>query len=51
MTMAIHALKAAKVDFESFTYDYTPHGGDSLGFPRYFNVPPAYEGRNFTYEE
>ncbi len=28
-----------------------PHGGDSLGSPRYSNVPPAYEGRNFTYEE
>ena len=27
MTMAIRALKAAKVDFELFTYDYTPHGG------------------------
>ena len=25
--MAIRALKAAKVDFELFTYDYTPHGG------------------------
>ena len=27
MTMAIRALKAAKVDFELITYDYTPHGG------------------------
>jgi Cys-tRNA(Pro) deacylase len=27
MTMAIRALKAAKVDFELFTYDYTAHGG------------------------
>ena len=27
MTMAIRALKAAKIDFELFTYDYTPHGG------------------------
>jgi Cys-tRNA(Pro) deacylase len=27
MTMAIRALKAAKVDFELFAYDYTPHGG------------------------
>lgn len=27
MTMAIRALKAAKADFELFTYDFTPHGG------------------------
>lgn len=27
MTMAIRALKAAKIDFELFTYDYSPHGG------------------------
>jgi Cys-tRNA(Pro) deacylase len=27
MTMAIRALKAAKVDYKLFTYDYTPHGG------------------------
>ena len=27
MTMAIRALKAAKVDFELMAYDYTPHGG------------------------
>jgi Cys-tRNA(Pro) deacylase len=27
MTMASRTLKAAKVPFELFTYDYTPHGG------------------------
>jgi Cys-tRNA(Pro) deacylase len=27
MTMAIRALRAAKVDFDLLTYDYTPHGG------------------------
>jgi Cys-tRNA(Pro) deacylase len=27
MTMAIRALKAAKIDFELRTYDFTPHGG------------------------
>ena len=27
MTMAIRALKGAKVDFELMPYDYTPHGG------------------------
>ncbi len=27
MTQAIRALKAAKVEFELLTYDFTPHGG------------------------
>ena len=27
MTMAIRALKAAKAEYELFTYDFTPHGG------------------------
>jgi Cys-tRNA(Pro) deacylase len=27
MTMAIRALKAAKAEYELFTYDYTEHGG------------------------
>ena len=27
MTMAIRTLRAAKADFELFTYDFTPHGG------------------------
>ena len=27
MTQAIRALKAAKAEFELFTYDFTPHGG------------------------
>ena len=36
MTQAIRALKAAKAEFELFTYDFTPHGGtaqcaDELG--------------------